>query len=53
MSAKGYSIGARIFGAFIAMSAIIAILGAAGYGVLASAGNMAVTTFDEIGRAHV
>jgi signal transduction histidine kinase len=46
MSPSGYSIGARIFGAFIAMSAIIAILGAAGYGVLASAGDMAVTTFD-------
>ena len=46
MSPGGYSIGTRIFGAFIAMSAIIAILGAAGYGVLASAGNMAVTTFD-------
>ena len=46
MSPSGYSIGTRIFGAFIAMSAIIAILGAAGYGVLASAGNMAVTTFD-------
>jgi len=46
MSPTGYSIGTRIFGAFIAMSAIIAILGAAGYGVLASAGNMAVTTFD-------
>ncbi|HVZ28337.1 MAG TPA: ATP-binding protein [Rhizomicrobium sp.] len=46
MSAKGYSIGARIFGAFIAMSAIIAILGAAGYFILSAAGNMAVTTFD-------
>jgi signal transduction histidine kinase len=46
MSPAGYSIGARIFGAFIAMSAIIAILGAAGYAVLASAGDMAVTTFD-------
>src|ERR1700756_3486472 len=46
MSPSGYSIGTRIFGAFIAMSAIIAILGAAGYGVLASAGRMAVTTFD-------
>ncbi|HWC62892.1 MAG TPA: HAMP domain-containing protein, partial [Rhizomicrobium sp.] len=46
MSPTGYSIGARIFGAFIAMSAIIAVLGAAGYAVLASAGNMAVTTFD-------
>src|ERR1700753_3315098 len=46
MSARGYSIGARIFGAFIAMSAIIAILGAAGYFILSAAGNMAVTTFD-------
>jgi signal transduction histidine kinase len=46
MSPTGYSIGARIFGAFIAMSAIIAILGAAGYAVLASAGDIAVTTFD-------
>src|SRR6202012_5650185 len=41
-----YSIGAKIFGAFIAMGALIALLGAAGYGVLAFAGNMAVTTFD-------
>jgi signal transduction histidine kinase len=40
------SIGARIFGAFIAMSVIIALLGAAGYAVLAAAGDMAVTTFD-------
>src|ERR1700739_494972 len=46
MSPTGYSIGARIFGAFIAMSAIIAVLGAGGYAVLASAGNIAVTTFD-------
>ena len=41
-----YSIGAKIFGAFIAMSALIALLGAAGYGVLTFAGRMAVTTFD-------
>ena len=41
-----YTIGAKIFGAFVAMSAIIAILGAATYGVLSSAGTMAVTTFD-------
>src|ERR1700744_5292359 len=41
-----YSIGAKIFGAFIAMGALIALLGAAGYGVLAFAGDMAVTTFD-------
>jgi signal transduction histidine kinase/HAMP domain-containing protein len=46
MSLSKYSIGAKIFGAFIAMSLIIAILGAAAYGVLTSAGNMAVTTFD-------
>ncbi|HXS06321.1 MAG TPA: ATP-binding protein [Rhizomicrobium sp.] len=41
-----YSIGTKIFGAFVAMSALIALLGAAGYGVLSSAGTMAVTTFD-------
>jgi len=41
-----YSIGIKIFGAFVAMSALIALLGAAGYTVLASAGKMAVTTFD-------
>ena len=41
-----YSIGSKIFGAFIAMSALIALLGAAGYGVLSFAGRMAVTTFD-------
>ena len=46
MSPAGYSIGTKIFGAFVAMGAIIAILGTAGYGVLASAGDMAVTTFD-------
>src|SRR3954471_16709355 len=46
MSPTGYSIGTRIFGAFVAMSLIIAILGFAGYEVLASAGNIAVTTFD-------
>ena len=41
-----YSIGAKIFGAFVAMGLLIALLGAAGYGALASAGNMAVTIFD-------
>ncbi len=41
-----YSIGAKIFGAFIAMSALIALLGAAGYGVLSFAGQMTITTFD-------
>ena len=46
MSLAKYSIGAKIFGAFIAMSALIALLGAAGYGVLTYAGQMAVTTFD-------
>src|SRR5580698_283651 len=46
MSLAKYSIGAKIFGAFIAMSALIALLGAAGYGVLFFAGKMAVTTFD-------
>jgi signal transduction histidine kinase/HAMP domain-containing protein len=46
MSLARYSIGIKIFGAFIAMSALIALLGAAGYGVLATAGKMAVTTFD-------
>ncbi|HEX4105157.1 MAG TPA: ATP-binding protein [Rhizomicrobium sp.] len=46
MSLGKYSIGIKIFGAFIAMSALIALLGAAGYAVLASAGKMAVTTFD-------
>ena len=44
---SGYTtIGARIFAAFVAMSLIIAAMGAAGYGVLWAAGNMAVTTFD-------
>ena len=35
MSLTRYSIGTKIFGAFIAMSAMIALLGAAGYAVLA------------------
>ena len=46
MTSTRYSIGTKIFGAFVAMSAIIAVLGAASYGVLASAGDIAVTTFD-------
>ena len=46
MSLAKYSIGTKIFGAFVAMSALIALLGAAGYGVLFFAGKMAVTTFD-------
>src|SRR5882724_4440848 len=41
-----YSIGAKIFGAFVAMSLIIAAMGLAGYGVLSAAGNIAITTFD-------
>jgi signal transduction histidine kinase/HAMP domain-containing protein len=41
-----YTIGAKIFGAFVAMSLIIAAMGLAGYGVLSAAGNIAVTTFD-------
>ena len=46
MSLAKYSIGAKIFGAFIAMGALLALLGAAGYGVLSFAGQMTVTTFD-------
>src|SRR5580700_9848885 len=46
MSLAKYSIGTKIFGAFVAMSVIIAILGFAGYTVLSAAGDMAVTTFD-------
>lgn len=46
MSLAKYSIGAKIFGAFIAMGVLIALLGAAGYGVLSFAGQMTVTTFD-------
>jgi len=46
MSLTQYSIGAKIFGAFVAMSAIIGVMGLAGYGVLSAAGNIAVTTFD-------
>jgi len=41
-----YTIGARIFGAFVAMSLIIGALGLGGYAVLSAAGNIAVTTFD-------
>ena len=41
-----HTIGARIFGAFIAMSAIIAVMGVAGYAVLSAAGDIAVNTFD-------
>jgi hypothetical protein len=46
MALAKYSIGAKIFGAFAAMSAIIGLTGLAGYGVLSVAGNIAVTTFD-------
>ena len=46
MTSTRYSIGTKIFGAFVAMGAIIAVLGAVSYAVLASAGDMAVTTFD-------
>jgi signal transduction histidine kinase len=42
----GSSIGGRIFGAFVAMSIIIAGLGLYGYGVLSRAGDMVVGTFD-------
>ena len=41
-----HTIGARIFGAFAVMSAIIGLMGLASYGVLSAAGNIAVTTFD-------
>jgi signal transduction histidine kinase/HAMP domain-containing protein len=46
MSLSNYSIGAKIFGAFVAMSVIIGVMGLAGYGVLSAAGNIAITTFD-------
>ena len=41
-----YTIGARIFGAFVIMSAIIGVMGLAGYGVLSAAGGIAINTFD-------
>src|SRR3954467_12662776 len=41
-----HSIGAKIFGAFAAMSAVIGVMGLASYGVLSAAGGIAVTTFD-------
>jgi signal transduction histidine kinase/HAMP domain-containing protein len=41
-----YSIGAKIFAAFVAMSLIIAATGFGGYLVLSAAGNIAVVTFD-------
>jgi len=46
MSLARYSIGARIFGAFVVMSAIIGLMGMAGYAVLSAAGDIAVKTFD-------
>ena len=46
MALAKYSIGAKIFGAFVAMSAMIGLTGLAGYGVLSAAGDIAVTTFD-------
>ncbi|HEY0265293.1 MAG TPA: ATP-binding protein [Rhizomicrobium sp.] len=46
MSLARYTIGAKIFGAFAAMSVIIGLTGLAGYGVLSAAGGIAVTTFD-------
>jgi signal transduction histidine kinase/HAMP domain-containing protein len=41
-----YSIGAKIFGAFVAISLVVAAMGLASYGVLSAAGGIAVTTFD-------
>src|ERR1700727_1864500 len=41
-----YSIGAKIFAAFVAMSLIIAAAGFGGYWVLSAAGNIAVVPFD-------
>jgi signal transduction histidine kinase/HAMP domain-containing protein len=46
MALAKYTIGAKIFGAFAVMSAIIGLTGLAGYGVLSAAGEIAVTTFD-------
>ncbi len=46
MTLAKYTIGARIFGAFAVMSAIIGVMGLAAYGVLSAAGDIAVTTFD-------
>jgi signal transduction histidine kinase/HAMP domain-containing protein len=41
-----HTIGAKIFGAFAAMSVIIGLTGLVGYGILSAAGDIAVTTFD-------
>src|ERR1700686_5686052 len=46
MALAKYTIGAKIFGAFAVMSAIIGLTGLAGYGVLSAAGDIAMTTFD-------
>jgi signal transduction histidine kinase/HAMP domain-containing protein len=46
MTLAKYTIGAKIFAAFAAMSIIMGVMGLAGYGVLSAAGNIAVTTFD-------
>lgn len=46
MLPKRYSIGAKIFGAFVAMSLLIAAIGLGGYFGLRSIGEIAVTTFD-------
>ncbi len=46
MKLARHTIGAKIFGAFAVMSAIIGLMGLASYGVLTAAGNIAVTTFD-------
>jgi signal transduction histidine kinase/HAMP domain-containing protein len=40
------TIGAKLLGAFLLMSVVIAALGGYGYGVLASAGDMVVHTYD-------
>jgi len=41
-----HTIGAKIFGAFAAMSVVIGLTGLVGYGILSAAGDIAVTTFD-------
>ncbi len=41
-----YTIGARIFGAFVTMSVLIGAMGVAGYGLLSATGGIAVNTFD-------
>src|SRR5215469_13285338 len=46
MSAFRRSIGAALFGAFLAMSAIIALQGYYGYRMLSAAGDMVISTFD-------